>query len=75
LTASTNELAAISSALGGLAGVGLSSQFTRHLGWGYLIGAVPFGEGAPVSSRSSRKAASPMLSPSSRRPPGSDRVT
>jgi len=27
----------VSSVLGGVAGVGLASQFTRHLGWGYLL--------------------------------------
>ena len=36
-----SAVAGVSSVLGGVAGVGLSSQFTRHLGWGYLtLGAL-----------------------------------
>jgi MFS family permease len=31
-----SAVAGVSSVLGGVAGVGLASQFTRHLGWGYL---------------------------------------
>jgi len=32
-----SAVAGVSSVLGGVAGVGLASQFTRHLSWGYLM--------------------------------------
>jgi MFS family permease len=32
-----SSVAGVSSVLGGVAGVGLASQFTGHLGWGYLM--------------------------------------